>query len=258
MVEKSSTLIFRLMRCNNMPEINFIGKSDSGLKRTNNEDCFMVRSELGFCLVADGMGGAAAGEIASRIFAETTLELFSSSAGRSEKETIELVQRAFNFANERILSHVKKNPHHKGMGCTAELMAFSDKGFVIGHMGDSRTYCLRDGQLKQLTQDHSLVQNQIEQGLITPAEARNHPLRNVILRAVGIKKKLALDLVRGITFSGDLFLLCSDGLSDMVDDNQIRNILFSTAPLLQKVEKLIESANAAGGYDNITVVLANI
>ncbi len=246
------------MRYKNISEINFVGKSDSGLKRTNNEDCFMVRSELGFCLVADGMGGAAAGEIASRIFAETTLELFSSSAGRSEKETIELVQRAFNFANERILSHVKKNPHHKGMGCTAELMAFSDKGFVIGHMGDSRTYCLRDGQLKQLTQDHSLVQNQIEQGLITPADARNHPLRNVILRAVGIKKKLALDLVRGITFPGDLFLLCSDGLSDMIDDNQIRNILFSTAPLLQKVEKLIESANAAGGYDNITVVLADI
>ena len=241
-----------------MPEINFVGKSDSGLKRRNNEDRFMVRSELGFCLVADGMGGAAAGEIASRIFAETTLELFSSSAGRSEKETIELVQRAFNFANERILSHVKKNPHHKGMGCTAELMAFSDKGFVIGHIGDSRTYCLRDGQLKQLTQDHSLVQNQIDQRLITPAEARNHPLRNVILRAVGIKKKLALDLIRGITFSGDLFLLCSDGLSDMVDDNQIRNILFPTAPLLQKVEKLIESANAAGGYDNITVVLADI
>jgi len=240
-----------------MPEINFVGKSDSGLKRRNNEDRFMVRSELGFCLVADGMGGAAAGEIASRIFAETTLEIFSTSAGRSEKETIELVQRAFNFANERILSHVKKNPHHKGMGCTAELMAFSDKGFVIGHIGDSRTYCLRDGQLKQLTQDHSLVQNQIDQRLITPAEARNHPLRNVILRAVGIKKKLALDLIRGIMFSGDLFLLCSDGLSDMVDDNQIRNILFSTAPLLQKVEKLIESANAAGGYDNITVVLAN-
>jgi serine/threonine protein phosphatase PrpC len=240
-----------------MSEINFVGKSDSGLKRTNNEDRFMIRSELGFCLVADGMGGAAAGEIASRIFAETTLEIFSSSAGRSEKDTIELVQRAFNIANEKILSHVKKNPHHKGMGCTAELMAFSDKGFVIGHIGDSRTYCFRDGQLKQLTQDHSLVQNQIDQRLITPAEARNHPLRNVILRAVGIKKHLALDLIRGITFSGDLFLLCSDGLSDMVDDNQIRNILFSTAPLLQKVEKLIESANAAGGYDNITVVLAN-
>lgn len=218
----------------------------------------MVRSELGFCLVADGMGGAAAGEIASRIFAETTLELFSSSGGRSEKETIELVQRAFTFANERILRHVQKNPHHKGMGCTAELMAFSDKGFVIGHMGDSRTYCLRDGQLKQLTLDHSLVQNQIDQGLITSAEARNHPLRNVILRAVGIKKNLALDLVRGITLSGDLFLLCSDGLTDMIDDNKIRNILFSTATLLQKVEKLIELANTAGGYDNITVILFEI
>lgn len=218
----------------------------------------MVRSDLGFCLVADGMGGAAAGEIASRIFAETTLEIFSSSIGRSENNIIELVQRAFNFANEKILSHVKKNPHHKGMGCTAELMAFSDKGFVIGHMGDSRTYCLRDGQLKQLTLDHSFVQNQINQGLITPAEARKHPLRNVILRAVGIKKKIALDLIRGITFPDDLFLLCSDGLSDIVDDHLIRNILFSTSTLLKKVEKLIESAKTAGGYDNITVVLANI
>ncbi len=241
-----------------MPEINFVGKSDTGLKRTNNEDSFMVRSELGFCLVADGMGGAAAGEIASRIFAETTLELFSNSGGRSEKETIELVQRVFIFANKKILLHVKKNPHHKGMGCTAELMAFSDKGFVVGHMGDSRTYCLRDGQLKQLTLDHSLVQNQIDQGLLTPAEARNHPLRNVILRAVGIKQHLALDLVRGITFSGDLFLLCSDGLTDMIDDNKIRNILYSTSTLLQKVEKLIKSANAAGGSDNITVVLFEI
>jgi serine/threonine protein phosphatase PrpC len=241
-----------------MPKINFVGKSDRGLKRTNNEDCFMVRSDLNFCLVADGMGGAAAGEIASRIFAETTLEIFSSSIDRSEKNIIELVQRAFNFANEKILSHVKKNPHHKGMGCTAELMAFSDKGFVIGHMGDSRTYCLRDGQLKQLTMDHSFVQNQIDQGLISLAEARNHPLRNVILRAVGIKKNLALDLIRGITFPGDLFLLCSDGLSDIVDDGLIQNILFSTSTLLKKVEKLIESAKTAGGYDNITVVLADI
>ena len=246
------------MRYRNIPEINFVGKSDSGLKRTNNEDNFIVSTELGFCLVADGMGGAAAGEIASRIFTETTLELFSSSSGRYEKKTIELVQRAFSFANERILSHVKKDPHHKGMGCTAELIAFSDKDFVIGHMGDSRTYCLRDGQLKQLTMDHSLVQNQINQGLITMAEARNHPLRNVILRAVGIKKKLALDLVRGIMFPGDLFLLCSDGLSDMIDDNLIRDILLSTSTLLQKVEKLIESANAAGGYDNITVVLFEV
>ncbi len=246
------------MRYKNLPEINFVSKSDSGLKRTNNEDNFIVSTELGFCLVADGMGGAAAGEIASRIFTETTLELFSNSSGRYEKETIELVQQAFSFANERILNHVKENPRHKGMGCTAELMAFSDKNFVIGHMGDSRTYCLRAGQLKQLTMDHSLVQNQINQGLITMAEARNHPLRNVILRAVGIKKKLALDLVKGIMFPGDLFLLCSDGLSDMIDDNLIRDTLLSASTLLQKVEKLIEAANAAGGYDNITVVLFEI
>lgn len=241
-----------------MSKINAVGKSDSGLKRTNNEDFFLVRSDLGFCLVADGMGGAAAGETASRIFAETTLEVFSSFDGRSEKDIVELVQRAFGFANENILSHVEKYPHHKGMGCTAELLAFSDKGFVIGHMGDSRTYCLRDGQLKQLTIDHSFVQNQIDEGLITQAEARSHPLRNVILRAVGIEKRLALDLVRGVMLPGDLFLLCSDGLSDMLNDGQSRNILFSTATLLQKAEELIESAKTAGGYDNITVVLAEV
>lgn len=245
----------------NMPKINLVGKSDVGLKRTNNEDSFIASPELDFCLVADGMGGAAAGEKASRIFAETASEIFSNSNDRSSNdETLELIRIAFNFANKRILNHVKQNPDHKGMGCTAELMALSGNDFVIGHVGDSRTYRLRNGQFKQLTKDHSLVQHQIDNGLITQTEAKNHSMRNVILQAVGIKKNFTLDLIKGATLSGDLFLLCSDGLSDMVGDDLIQNLLLSdtASTLPQKAEKLIELAKKAGGSDNVTVVLLEI
>ena len=241
-----------------MPHIAYFGKSDVGLKRANNEDAFLLRPDLGFCLVADGMGGAAAGELASGIFTETALEVFSKTVSRREKETLDLVQKAFAWANERVLDHVKDNPEHKGMGCTAELIAFFNEGFVLGHMGDSRTYRLRNGQLKQLSKDHSFVQDQVDQGLISQAEARNHPMRNIVLRAVGVKESLALDLVRGKATPGDLFLLCSDGLTDMIDDALIEDVLFPKSALPQKVERLIELAKSAGGFDNITVVLAEV
>jgi protein phosphatase len=241
-----------------MDKTTFFGSSEVGLKRSNNEDAFYVNQELGFCLVADGMGGAAAGELASRIFVDITKEVFSKAVGRSEKEMIKLVQKAFSFANENIMGHVKENPDHMGMGCTAELLGFSDGGFVLGHMGDSRTYRMRNDQLKQLTQDHSLVQDQINQGLITRAEARNHSLRHVILRAVGTEENLALDLIRGKTYKGDLFLLCTDGLTDMVYDDQIQQVLSSATALPQKVEELMDLAKLAGGNDNITVVLSEI
>ena len=151
-----------------------------------------------------------------------------------------------------------ENPSHKGMGCTAELLAFYDGGFILGHIGDSRTYRFRRGQLEQLTDDHTLVQQQVNEGLISPGNARHHPLRNVILRAVGLKKELALDVLRGKTATGDLFLLCSDGLTDMVEDDKIWEILLSDFDIHRKTEKLIEIAKAAGGHDNITVVLTAI
>jgi len=232
--------------------------TDIGLQRESNEDAFVISPELDFCLAADGMGGAAAGEIASRIFAETTLEIFSGNTNRSEKEILYRVQKAFSSANEKILEHVIQNPSHKGMGCTAELLAFYDEGFIIGHMGDSRTYRSRRGQLEQLTEDHTLVQQQVDEGLISSENVRHHPLRNVILRAVGLKKELVLDVLRGKTASGDLFLLCSDGLTDMVEDDQILEILLSDIDIHRKTEKLIEMAKAAGGNDNITVVLSAI
>lgn len=241
-----------------MSTIHYSGKSDTGLVRKNNEDTFVIESAAGFCLVADGMGGAAAGELASRIFAESTLDVFLGYENPSEQKALENIQKAFRRANEKILDHVGRNPFHEGMGCTAELITFFGQGFVLGHMGDSRTYRFREGLLKQLTKDHSLVQDQIDQGALTAEEARNHSLRNVILRAVGIEESPALDIIRGRIYPSDLFLLCSDGLTDMLEDDVIGRVLTSAGNLSQKTEKLIELAKSAGGKDNITVVLAEI
>ncbi len=236
----------------------FAGKTDIGLRRQNNEDVFMVSPEHDFCLAADGMGGAAAGEVASKIFAETTLDIFSAQQNRSEKDTLYRVQKAFNSANEKILEHIVAHPDHKGMGCTAELLAFFEENFILGHIGDSRTYRLRNGELEQLTEDHTLVQQQLREGLISPDEIKNHPMRHVIFRAVGIREEMTIDLLQGKTQPADLFLLCSDGLTDMIEDDQILDVLCADTDFNHKTETLIESAKVAGGLDNITVVLAAV
>lgn len=241
-----------------MPKIEFIGKSDVGLIRPNNEDTFVVNCKANYCLVADGMGGAAAGETASQIFAQTADEIFADSVPRTEQDVLACVQSTFRNANDRILSHVAEHPEHQGMGCTAELLAFTASGFVIGHMGDSRTYRFREGVLKQLTKDHSLVQDQIDQGLITEEQARTHSMRNVILRAVGVRPSPALDTLRGPVYQGDIFLLCSDGLTDLVEDSEINGVLNLNGDLVLKSEHLIDLAKKAGGKDNITVVLAEV
>jgi protein phosphatase len=241
-----------------MPQKVFAGKTDTGLKRENNEDAFSLNPELDFCLAADGMGGAAAGEIASSVFAEAALEIFSNNTSRSEKEILYRVHKAYSHANQKILEHVAHHPDHQGMGCTAELLAFFEQGFILGHVGDSRTYRLRNGQLKQLTQDHTLVQQQLQEGLISADQIKHHPMRNLILRAVGINEELTIDLLKGKTGPGDIYLLCSDGLTDMISDDQIQGILGTDNHIHRKVEELIETANAAGGYDNITVVLVAI
>ena len=237
-------------------KIQGIGKTDVGLKRTNNEDAFVVRPDLGFWAVADGMGGAAAGEVASRIFVETATEAFTSNS--TEETQMDRVKNAFTLANSRMLDHVAAHPDHAGMGCTAEILAISGDDIFIGHIGDSRTYRLRNAELKQLSQDHSLVQEQINQGLISEQDARSHAMRHVILRAVGNKEPIELDLLKGKGLPGDIFLLCSDGLTDMIDDAAIRNCLTQGESLQALADQLIELAKAAGGKDNITVVLVKL
>jgi protein phosphatase len=157
-----------------------------------------------------------------------------------------------------MLDHVAAHPKHSGMGCTAEILAVSGEDILIGHVGDSRTYRLRNGELRQLTQDHSLVQEQINQGLISETEARTHAMRNVILRAVGTKQAVELVILKGKGIAGDIFLLCSDGLADMVDDAAMQNVLNQGGDLQTQADRLIALAKAAGGKDNITVVLVKV
>jgi protein phosphatase len=240
-----------------MRRFSLFGTTDQGLHRTKNEDTILVDEDRGFCLVADGIGGTAAGDIASQLFAQTAAKVFPMKQVREDNGS-EWVKKTFQTANQDILAYAHDHPDCKGMGCTAELLLFTRHSFVLGHMGDSRTYRLRRGNLKQITTDHSLVQEQLDQGMITKEEALHHAYKNVILRAVGIKKNPALDLLSGKIFPEDLFLLCSDGLSDMVDNGMIQKILASSTGLGEKGEALVQQANANGGKDNISVVLARV
>jgi PPM family protein phosphatase len=241
-----------------MISINCAGKSDIGLRRSNNEDAFVMRPDLGFIALADGMGGAASGEVASLIFVNVASIIFSKAESRSDETVSHLVKKVFILANEQMLKQGRENPEQRGMGCTGELLAFCKYSYILGHVGDSRTYLLRNGSLRQLTKDHSLLQDQVDRAIITASEARSHPLRSVIMRAVGIKETLAVDLIRGTSLPGDLFLLCSDGLTDRVTDERILASLSSFMPLQQKAEELVDAANEEGGHDNITVVLCEI
>ncbi len=151
------------------------GKTDQGLHRKKNEDTILVNEDKGFCLVADGIGGTAAGDVASQLFARTASDVFSMEQNPDGRES-ERVKKTFLIANDNILKYAKNNSACEGMGCTAELLALSDKQYVLGHMGDSRAYRLRRGNLKQLTTDHSLVQEQLEQGMITSEPPWAEPL----------------------------------------------------------------------------------
>lgn len=238
-----------------MVRIESCGMTDVGMRRSNNEDTFVSSPELGLLALADGMGGAASGEVASGIFADTVLELLSAGPSCAVEEAEELVRRTFLLANRRIRELGSLEPEHRGMGCTGEMVVFTGDRYVVGHVGDSRVYLFRGGRLRQVTKDHSLVQEQVDQGFLAPQQARVHPLRHMILRALGIDDALAVDLVSGKAHPDDLFLLCSDGLSDMVGDLLIEERLASGLSLCEKAERLVRDACDAGGDDNVTVVL---
>jgi PPM family protein phosphatase len=234
------------------------GATDVGLWRSNNEDACLVMPELDLFAIADGMGGAAAGEVASSYFIETARTVFEDRGSASKENDYELVQNVFRQTNERIFEHSAQYPDDEGMGCTGDLLVFHGNRYVIGHSGDSRVYLLRDGNLKQLTRDHSWVQLQVDQGLLTPEEARNHPRKNIILRALGTDPIVSFDMLEGRGLGRDIFLLASDGLTDMVEDAVIQEMLVSTGTVQQKVKNLIKAALSAGGRDNVTVILCEV
>ncbi len=225
--------------------------SDTGRQRRANEDSLMVRSPL--FVIADGMGGAQAGEVASHV----AVESFQSGLPDSSHPEHALAALA-QEANARIheLSHT--NAEHAGMGTTLTAIYVGEEEIAIAHVGDSRAYCLRNGELLRLTDDHSLVDELLRQGRLTPAEAIEHPQRSVITRALGIEGTVEVDtrVFRGL--AGDVYLLCSDGLTTMIDESLIVEVLISHTALREAGEALIAAANEAGGRDNITVVLVRL
>lgn len=241
-----------------MVRIEAYARTDVGLRRSSNEDAFVSAAEHGVLALADGMGGAASGEVASGIFVDTVRERLSAVHPSVPSGAEEFVRETFLLANRRIRDLADREPEHEGMGCTGEMVVFTGDRYVVGHVGDSRVYLFREGRLRQATKDHSFVQEQVDQGVITSEQARVHPYRHMILRAIGIHDSLAVDLISGKAYPGDLFLLCSDGLSDMVGDLIIQGRLASGRSLEEKADLLVRDACDAGGHDNVTVVLGQV
>jgi protein phosphatase len=236
-------------------EFEAAGASDQGRTRKTNEDAYgmSLRNAEGACdfVVCDGMGGAAAGEIASRLAVEAMMR-----AMREAALTPETFQLAVDAANESVRSSAERDPARAGMGTTLVALATRGNRAWVAHVGDSRCYRMRDGKLERLTLDHSLVDEQVRLGQLTPAQAETSPMRNVITRAVGTQDEVAADLIDFALEPGDLYLLASDGLMREVDDQQIAEILDPSGDLEKLCARLIAAANEAGGRDNITCVLA--
>jgi len=225
--------------------------SDTGMQRRANEDSLLARSPL--FVVADGMGGAQAGEVASRIAVESFAAGLNDAASAEES----LATRALD-ANARIYELAQNDPDHAGMGTTLTAVYVGEREVAIAHVGDSRAYCLRDGELLRLTDDHSLVDELIRQGRLTPEEAEDHPQRSIITRALGPEEAVEVDTRTFHARAGDVYLLCSDGLTTMLSEARLAQVLLSHSRLRDAGEALIAQANEAGGRDNITVILLRL
>jgi serine/threonine protein phosphatase PrpC len=239
----------------------FCTHTDPGLARENNEDSVTFDALARLGILADGMGGYNAGEIASGMattFIKSEMGRWLSQAGRhaNAKEVRRAMEICVENANRSIFNAANSNPHYSGMGTTLVIGVFQDGRAMLGHIGDSRCYRLRGGEFSQVTKDHSLLQEQIDAGLITPEQAATSMNKNLVTRALGVEDTVLLEVNEHRVEPGDLYVMCSDGLSDMVEDEGIAEILRGEGTLQQIAAKLIEAANAKGGRDNISVLLA--
>ena len=244
------------------------GATDPGKKRANNEDAYLLNDGQGLYAVADGVGGHEGGEIASRIAVETLAEAMpdllgdkdrtppSGSASRSDPE-LSALRHAVGLANRRIHESVGKHQALAGMGTTLTALLVKRKRIFLAHIGDSRAYLFRSGRLTQLTNDHSVVAEQVRAGVLTAAQARSSPYRHVITRALGLDAEAVPDLTEQPLQRGDRYLLCSDGLTEMVDDREIGRLVAASPPR-DAVMRLIDTANGRGGLDNITAVIIEV
>jgi len=236
------------------------GLSDVGRVRRSNEDSVYCSAEDGVFVVADGMGGHAAGEVASAIASEWIAERLCGACMTMELDQVEdRFRTAFVEAGREILRQAAENTARLGMGTTATVLLLrADGEYIIGHIGDSRAYLVRDGAIKQVTRDHSWVQEQVDRGMITPEQAKNHPQSNIITRALGTEAYPTPDLYNGEVQVGDVFLLASDGLTDMVSEERMLAVIEEEDDPDRCVGQLVREANLAGGMDNISALVARI
>lgn len=244
--------------------LEFASKTDTGLVRSHNEDAIAISAQCGFAILADGMGGYNAGEVASQIatsvlketLEEQLLEKKLESRFGRNRQLHQLLTESVIHTNASIIEAARLEPTYNGMGTTLVVAMFYDDKVTIVHIGDSRVYRLRNNELTQLTRDHSLLQEQIDAGLLTEQEAQFSQNRNLITRAMGVDHDLEIELRDYVTETNDLYILCSDGLSDMLSDREIIHILNdTTVQLADFCEVLVQAANLRGGKDNISVVL---
>jgi protein phosphatase len=229
-----------------------VGVTDTGRKRRRNEDAYVLAPPI--FAVADGMGGAQAGEVASKL-AAAALEDTDHGQLRGEEGVAALIQEA----NRRVYERSHEDPSASGMGTTMTVALVEDDGVSIGHVGDSRAYLIRDGGMQQLTEDHSLVNELMKSGKLSPEEAESHPQRSVITRAVGTDPDVDVDTFTVAAQTGDLFLLCSDGLTDVVAEEEILELVErNRSDIDRALRALVKEANRGGGEDNITVVAFEI
>lgn len=244
--------------------------SHPGLRREENEDSFCVRPDLGLYLVADGMGGHAAGEIASRLAVEAIEAFVDETRNPDASRTWPFpydpalslegnrLKVALRLANRRIAAAVERNPALKGMATTAAALLATDAGVVVAHVGDSRVYRSRDGVFEQVTEDHSWVSEQVRAGSLTEDDARQHPWRNVVTRALAGGEDPEVDVAAVEVKGGDRLIICSDGLSGVVSSERCQAILDAASSLDEACRTMIDAANDAGGPDNITVALLKL
>jgi protein phosphatase len=248
-------------------KISYKALTDVGRKRKGNEDSLYVNPEQNLFVVADGMGGHAAGEVASRVAVDSINEFICLTSGDEEitwpfglDENISYdgnrLKTAVRYANRKVLEATREKSEYEGMATTVAAVLVDDSTAILAHVGDSRIYRYRDGALAQLTSDHSWINEQIQSGVISAEQARSHPLRNVVTRALGGKPDLQVDVQVHSMQSGDVLLLCSDGLTTMVPDDEIAGLFTESGGDVEQVAKgLVDAANARGGEDNITVLL---
>ena len=248
-------------------QISWAARTDAGYRRSQNEDSYGADTERGLFVVADGMGGHAGGEIASELAVEEIQSVITATASLGPDDTWpsafdravgidgNRLRAGFDAANRRIAREVEGSDALRGMATTAVAVLVTDGKAALAHVGDSRAYLLRAGQLSRLTHDHSWVEEQMRAGMMTEAAAREHPWRNIVTRALSGARDLDVEVTELEFQSGDRLLLCSDGLSTVLKDSEIGEVMSAAQDLQAGCDELVRRANAAGGPDNITALL---